>query len=215
MAKGERKESAASRQKDKERAERERQEKAKEDASWEDDDPRLAKKAQRAMDKEKKSFDAAAKKAELKALSRAEEEKVAQAAKAKVSTPTAKVSRASIQIAADADRARVAKAAEEREAQRHGAVVKQAPLEENMNKLQLDAEEDDDAVDARTVEEALAGLGVGDDVLQRKMKMAFIQFQEDMLPRLQQQNPHLRRSQILSNIAKEWRRSPLNPYNQR
>jgi hypothetical protein len=69
MAKGERKESAASRQKEKERVERERQEKSKEDAKWEDQDPRRAKKEQREKEKEQKNFDSAAKKAEAKCAS--------------------------------------------------------------------------------------------------------------------------------------------------
>lgn len=50
---------------------------------------------------------------------------------------------------------------------------------------------------------------------ERRMKAAFSAFEEGNLPRLKQENPNMRLSQLKQLLKKEWMRSPENPMNQR
>lgn len=71
------------------------------------------------------------------------------------------------------------------------------------------------------------GLGPGPDSLaysvaeeadrhpERRMRAAFTAFEEVQLPRLKQENPNMRLSQLKQLLKKEWLRSPDNPMNQR
>lgn len=47
------------------------------------------------------------------------------------------------------------------------------------------------------------------------MKAAFSAFEEGTLPRLKQENPNMRLSQLKQLLKKEWMRAPENPLNQR
>lgn len=47
------------------------------------------------------------------------------------------------------------------------------------------------------------------------MRAAFTAFEEAQLPRLKQENPNMRLSQLKQLLKKEWLRSPDNPMNQR
>ncbi|XP_075758873.1 coiled-coil domain-containing protein 124 isoform X1 [Pelodiscus sinensis] len=88
------------------------------------------------------------------------------------------------------------------------------PLEENINRRVLE----EGTVEARTIEDAIAVLSVADDLdrhPERRMKAAFAAFEEVSLPRLKQENPNMRLSQLKQLLKKEWMRSPDNPMNQR
>uniref|UniRef100_A0ACB8F388 Uncharacterized protein n=1 Tax=Sphaerodactylus townsendi TaxID=933632 RepID=A0ACB8F388_9SAUR len=90
----------------------------------------------------------------------------------------------------------------------------EVPLEENINRRVLD----EDTVEARTIEDAIAVLSVADDLdrhPERRMKAAFATFEEENLPRLKQENPNMRLSQLKQLLKKEWMKSPENPMNQR
>lgn len=50
---------------------------------------------------------------------------------------------------------------------------------------------------------------------ERRMRAAFTAFEEVQLPRLKQENPNMRLSQLKQLLKKEWLRSPDNPMNQR
>lgn len=50
---------------------------------------------------------------------------------------------------------------------------------------------------------------------ERRMKAAFTAFEEVNLPRLKQENPNMRLSQLKQLLKKEWMKSPENPMNQR
>lgn len=50
---------------------------------------------------------------------------------------------------------------------------------------------------------------------ERRMKAAFLTFEEVNLPRLKQENPNMRLSQLKQLLKKEWMKSPENPMNQR
>lgn len=47
------------------------------------------------------------------------------------------------------------------------------------------------------------------------MRAAYTAFEEAQLPRLKQENPNMRLSQLRQLLKKEWQRSPDNPLNQR
>lgn len=49
---------------------------------------------------------------------------------------------------------------------------------------------------------------------ERRMKAAFLAFEERMMPILKQQNPTLRLSQLKQLLRKEWMKSTENPINQ-
>ncbi|MEE6522927.1 hypothetical protein FKM82_021578 [Ascaphus truei] len=90
----------------------------------------------------------------------------------------------------------------------------EVPLEENVNRRLLEEGE----VEARTVEDAIAALSVGKDLdrhPERRMKAAFTAFEEIHMPRLKQENPNMRLSQLKQMLKKEWMKSPENPMNQR
>ncbi|NXI75221.1 C124A protein, partial [Rhipidura dahli] len=88
------------------------------------------------------------------------------------------------------------------------------PLEENLNR-QLPEE---GAVEARSIEDAIAALSVSqaqERHPERRLRAAFAAFEELRLPRLKQENPNMRLSQLRQLLRKEWMKSPENPMNQR
>ncbi|NWQ84014.1 CC124 protein, partial [Columbina picui] len=90
----------------------------------------------------------------------------------------------------------------------------EVPLEENINRRALE----EGSVEARTIEDAIAVLSVTTDLdrhPERRMKAAFTAFEELNLPRLKQENPNMRLSQLKQLLKKEWMKSPENPMNQR
>jgi len=46
------------------------------------------------------------------------------------------------------------------------------------------------------------------------MKASFIQYEEENLPRLKQENPNMRLSQLKQMLKKDWMKAPENPMNQ-
>ena len=73
-------------------------------------------------------------------------------------------------------------------------------------------------LDARTVDEAIAVLSVGKEAQEkhpeRRVKAAYAVYEERELPRLKEENPNLRMSQLKQLLRKEWMKSPENPLNQ-
>nr|XP_038024940.1 coiled-coil domain-containing protein 124 [Anas platyrhynchos] len=90
----------------------------------------------------------------------------------------------------------------------------EVPLEENINRRVPE----EGTVEARTIEDAIAVLSVANELdrhPERRMKAAFTAFEELNLPRLKQENPNMRLSQLKQLLKKEWMKSPDNPMNQR
>ncbi|CAJ1060813.1 coiled-coil domain-containing protein 124 [Xyrichtys novacula] len=89
------------------------------------------------------------------------------------------------------------------------------PLEENVNRIIPE----EGTVEARTIEDAIAVLSTGPEDLdhhpERRMKAAFAAFEEANMPRLKQENPNMRLSQLKQQLKKEWMKAPENPLNQR
>jgi ParB-like chromosome segregation protein Spo0J len=71
---------------------------------------------------------------------------------------------------------------------------------------------------ASGVDQALELLGAGDSKLdrhpERRVKSAYLAFEQRMMPILKQDNPSLRLSQLNQLLQKEWKKSPDNPLNQ-
>ncbi|KAJ1085820.1 hypothetical protein NDU88_005945 [Pleurodeles waltl] len=106
---------------------------------------------------------------------------------------------------------------EEKEASKSAEKPKshvETPLEENINRRVLE----EGTVEARTVEEAISVLSVAEELdrhPERRVKAAFAAYEELNMPRLKQENPNMRLSQLKQLLKKEWMKSPENPMNQR
>ena len=50
---------------------------------------------------------------------------------------------------------------------------------------------------------------------EKRMKAAYLAYEEVNLPRLKAENPNLRLSQLKQMLKKDWNKSPENPLNQR
>lgn len=50
---------------------------------------------------------------------------------------------------------------------------------------------------------------------EKRVKAAYLSFEERMMPIIKEQNPTLRLSQLKQVLKKEWMKSPENPLNQR
>ncbi|XP_071118646.1 coiled-coil domain-containing protein 124-like [Haliotis cracherodii] len=186
-------------------AEQEKKQKEAEDELWRDDDKHATRKQQRKEDKEKRRLDQVEKKKELQQLHDEEMSKL----KSAKPVAAAKLTRAD--IASQQERLQAAAAA----AEKHDKEVShdEKPLEENINRLEMEGQE------ARTVEEAISLLSVKSERLDRhpekRVKAAYTDFEAENLPRLKQENPNLRLSQLKQMLKKEWLKSPENPLNQR
>lgn len=109
-----------------------------------------------------------------------------------------------------------ASAAAAAKAQKQGEETAE-PLEENPNQQMAALMAAEGAVEARSVEDAIAVLNVGDTPVDRhpekRMKAAYSAFEERELPRLKQENPNMRLSQLKQLLKKDWMKSPENPMN--
>lgn len=178
---------------------------ALEDAYWQDDDKHVARKEQRKEEKEKRRLEMLERKKESQRLLDEEDARIK--SKQAKSVPPAKVTRAQIE-----------ETLKKEEAEK-GTVEKpkthlEMPLEENINRRVLEEGE----VEARSIEDAIAALSVGKELdrhPERRMKAAFTAYEEENLPRLKQENPNMRLSQLKQLLKKEWMKSPENPMNQR
>ncbi|XP_056585524.1 coiled-coil domain-containing protein 124 [Triplophysa dalaica] len=181
-----------------------RKQKEIEDALWEDNDKRVAKKEQRKDDKEKKRLEALERKRENQRLLDEEDAKIK--GKQTKEIPC-KVTQA--QIKEILQSGQNVEDIEEKEKSHL-----EMPLEENINRIVPE----EGTVEARTIEDAIAALGTKEDVdrhPERRMKAAFAAFEEVNLPRLKMENPNMRLSQLKQLLKKEWTKSPENPLNQR
>ncbi|XP_059058393.1 coiled-coil domain-containing protein 124 [Achroia grisella] len=203
---GENSKAVAARQR-KENAKQEKDQKLKkmiEDAEWEDNDDKLKKKQQKKEDQERKRVEQLQKKAEAKALLEKEMESLK--GTVKNAPPPPKITRAQIsQLKEKTIKAEPPKPVPSR------VVIEEVPLEENLNRIQLDGEL------AQSVDEAISILSDKSDMdrhPEKRQKAAYTAFEEINLPRIKAENPTLRLSQLKQMLRKEWLKSPQNPVNQ-
>jgi len=181
----------------------EQKKKAVDDAYWADDDKHIAKKQQRKDDKEKKHQEAMRRKQEAQDLLEQENSGMKPAKPAEKKLTRAQIAENKVIVEAE-----VAAAAKKEE-----TPVNELPLEENLNRLQIEGE-------ARDVEEALHVLNnkptaAGDQHPEKRVKAAFAAFETRRLAELKTENPNLRLSQLKQMLKKEWQKSPENPMNER
>lgn len=176
-----------------------------EDAEWEDNDDKLKKKQQKKEAEEKKRQEQLQKKAEAKALLEKEMESLKSAPKA--APPPPKITRAQIEKMKEKTiKVEPPKPVPSR------VIVEEPPLEENLNRIQLDGEV------AQSVDEAINLLSDKTDAdrhPEKRLKAAYTAFEEINLPILKAENPSLRLSQLKQMLRKEWLKSPQNPLNQK
>uniref|UniRef100_A0A914VBJ0 Coiled-coil domain-containing protein 124 n=1 Tax=Plectus sambesii TaxID=2011161 RepID=A0A914VBJ0_9BILA len=192
----------------------EQKKKAEEDAYWEDDDKSAAKKQQRKEEQEKKRLEALQRKQASKAALEEEMNSIGNASSAPRSVQPTKVTRAQLDAQKEYAAAQRLKEQQQKELEaKKIAVQADGKLEENVNRIVIEGDI------ARTVDEAISVLGDKQSEVDRhpekRMKAAYLAFEEVNLPRLKQENPTQRLSQLKQMLKKEWLKSPENPVNQR
>ncbi|KAG7514314.1 hypothetical protein JOB18_030437 [Solea senegalensis] len=183
-----------------------RKKQEEEDALWQETDKHVLKKGQRKDDKEKKRLDLLERKKENQRL--LDEEAATLKGRAqKEAAAGGKVTRAQIENMLQDEQQEQLNPQEKSHLE--------TPLEENVNRIIPD----EGSVEARTIEDAIAVLSTGPDDLdrhpERRMKAAFVAYEEANMPRLKNENPNMRLSQLKQQLKKEWMKSPENPLNQR
>eukprot|EP00747_Dinoflagellata_sp_TGD_P043227 gnl/TRDRNA2_/TRDRNA2_142568_c0_seq1.p1 gnl/TRDRNA2_/TRDRNA2_142568_c0~~gnl/TRDRNA2_/TRDRNA2_142568_c0_seq1.p1 ORF type:complete len:342 (-),score=86.95 gnl/TRDRNA2_/TRDRNA2_142568_c0_seq1:26-1051(-) len=87
---------------------------------------------------------------------------------------------------------------------------------QNTNRLR--GHQDASGISATGMDEALSALDIGGKGTEahpeRRAKAAYEAFQARMLPQLKDENPSLKRSQLLERCWSLWQKSPENPFNQ-
>lgn len=180
-----------------------------EDEFWKEDDKHVLKKLQRKDDKEKKKTEQLERKKETQKILDDELAVIASKAAGKSEGP-AKLTRAE----ADAHRIAVNATDKAAIADTVKANVEEQPeaIEENVNRIVIEGHH------ARTIDEAVSLLSVREPELdmhpEKRMKAAYLAFEEKYLLILKQENPNLRLSQLKQLLKKDWSKSPENPLNQ-
>ncbi|CEM33170.1 unnamed protein product [Vitrella brassicaformis CCMP3155] len=192
----------------------------REDEYWRDDDKTATRIRERKEATEQRNQEQNRRKMEKKELLEAEERAMSKLGKK--ANPVKKMTRAEI-----AQRALLAAAAKPHAESTKPTTVDEMPLEPNINQLlrqqQLEAEERGDiVVEASGLDEAVSALSVGassagvatDLHPERRVKAVFKAYEDEWMPRLQQENPSLKRSQLQQLLWKQWKKAPENPFNQ-
>lgn len=201
---------------------KEKEARDKEDTFWRDAEGAKSRAAKKKDDDTNRRVEALSKKVEAKRLAEQEEKELEKYGKrvdkkqGRVSLPTPKVTavelarqkeqeQAKLQADAEAAKKRDRRMADTEEYERLIAV-------ENTNR-------EDNIVDARSVDTALAQMTLASDLPpdrhpERRLKAAFKAFEEAELPRLREEKPGLTHTQYGEMVWKLWRKSPDNPLNQ-
>ncbi|XP_029286436.1 coiled-coil domain-containing protein 124 [Cottoperca gobio] len=184
--------------------------KQEEDALWEETDKHVLKKGQRKDDKEKKRLELLDRKKETQRLLD-EETSTIKGRALREAGPGEKVTRAQIEEVLQNE----LQQQNEEELKPKEKSHLETPLEENVNRIIPE----EGSVEARSIEDAIAVLSTGPEDMdhhpERRMKAAFAAYEEANMPRLKQENPNMRLSQLKQQLKKEWMKSPENPLNQR
>ncbi|KAG8003106.1 hypothetical protein GBF38_007464 [Nibea albiflora] len=186
-----------------------RKKQQEEDALWQETDKHVLKKEQRKDDKEKKRLEILERKKENQRLLDEESARI-RGRSQKETTSGGKVTRAQIEEVLQNEQLQ-----QQQEKVKPKESHLEIPLEENVNRIVPE----EGTVEARTIEDAIALLSTGPEEVdhhpERRMKAAFAAYEEANMPRLKQENPNMRLSQLKQQLKKEWMKSPENPLNQR
>ncbi|CAG5864104.1 coiled-coil domain-containing protein 124 [Menidia menidia] len=185
-----------------------RKKQEEEDALWQETDKHVLKKEQRKDDKEKRRLELLERKKENQRLLDEENARI-RGKMLREAAAAGKVTRAQIEETLKNDQL------QEEDIKPKEKSHLETPLEENINRVIAE----EGAVEARTIEDAIAVLSTGPEDLdrhpERRMKAAFSVYEEVNMPRLKKENPNMRLSQLKQQLKKEWAKSPENPLNQR
>lgn len=179
----------------------EKKRKEEEDKLWEDNDKLNQRKLERKLEAEKKATEKLQRKQENQKLHDEEMSKLKSAKPMKVE----KVTRYEIEKTREEAEIKVAE-----QKIKQNDESSEEEIEENLNRLQVEGEV------ARDIDSAIKVLG-GNSVPEidrhpeKRMKAAYLEFEEENLPRLKAENPNMRLSQIKQLLKKEWMKSPKNP----
>ncbi|KAK6159622.1 hypothetical protein DH2020_006936 [Rehmannia glutinosa] len=201
---------------------KERDAREKEEQYWREAEGAKSRAAKKREEEAEKRAEAAAKKAEARRIAEQEEKDLEKSMKKpdkkanRVSVPVPKVTevelrrrkeeeQVAMQRRAEEDKKKQSRLADEEEYERMVSVV-------NTNR-------DDSVIEARTVEEAIAKMTVGDSLPvdkhpEKRLKASFKAFEEAELPKLKEEKPGLTHTQYKDMIWKLWKKSPDNPLNQ-
>jgi len=214
---------ANERKAEKKRADQESKEKAKEDAKWRDDNKLDQKKKERKDKEQQKRSDALSRKEEAKRLLEQEEQTIPSAKPGKGAAASKGSNKKVNLFEIDKVKEMELKKQEQRNIarQKEKAKITDTPeLEpENPNRKMAEMLAEENAVEARSVEDALTVLNVAGSSLpedkhpEKRMKAAYNEFEQRELPLLKEENPNLRLSQLKQILHKQWQRSPDNPMN--
>uniref|UniRef100_A0A914GV71 UDP-N-acetylglucosamine--dolichyl-phosphate N-acetylglucosaminephosphotransferase n=1 Tax=Globodera rostochiensis TaxID=31243 RepID=A0A914GV71_GLORO len=197
--------------------ERARDEQAKEDAHWRDDDKHVQKKAQRKNDLEQKRQQELDRKQANKQAYEQELSTLAEAKQKQQQQPATKVTQAQIERERQLEEMRRKEAERVRLLELKNIMVQDEAelLGGNVNRLSIDGQV------AQTVEEAISVLKQPTDQHQqqdlhpeKRVRAAFTAFEERRLAELKEERPTLRLSQLKQLVKKEWLKSLENPLNQ-
>ena len=96
-------------------------------------------------------------------------------------------------------------------------------LQPNINQIlaqerqKLEAEHGVQVLEARSVDDAIVQLDNNakvDKHPEKRMKAAYLAYEENRMPSLKEENPGLKYSQLKELLWREWQKSPENPLNQ-
>uniref|UniRef100_F1L8X6 Coiled-coil domain-containing protein 124 n=1 Tax=Ascaris suum TaxID=6253 RepID=F1L8X6_ASCSU len=128
-------------------------------------------------------------------------------------TSSTKVTQAAIEAAKRLEEERRKEEEKERLLREKKIEAEREQVEENVNRLEVEGES------ARSVSEAIKVLSMESPTVDRhpekRLKAAYQAFEERMLPRLKEEHPTFRLSQLKQLLKKEWQKSPDNPLNQK
>ena len=128
--------------------------------------------------------------------------------------------------AAKVTRAQIAEAEEKQRRESEASVASALPKRVSIDEPLLESNPNREAqerrmageLEARTVDEAISVLSVGPGAIEKhpekRIKAAYAAYEARELPRLKEENPNLRMSQLKQLLRKEWMKSPENPMNQ-
>ncbi|CAF0843647.1 unnamed protein product [Brachionus calyciflorus] len=199
---------AKARKQETQRAVTEKKIKEQEDKLWEDDDKHVQRKQQRKEEQEKKNLEKLQKKEESKKLL---EEEMKNLKSAKPQRTETKMTQFEIEKIKEREAAAAAQAAAIALAAQKKIEIVEPELIENVNRIQIEGEV------ARNVDEAISILNESQTSVdlhpEKRMRAAYLEFEEENLERLKKEYSNMRLSQIKQILKKEWMKSPKNPMN--
>lgn len=196
------------------------EEKAREDAKWVDQGTTATEK--RKAEAEARRLEEQKKREAKKALQAKEEAELSKVKTVKVATH--KVTRAQLLEQEEMRKKEEAIREEVRRLQEQ-RLQPQIELKENINRKLAEEKKDDSLISASSLDEAVQALavaGISGGVTQeeidrhpeKRMKAAFMAYEEREMPLLKEEYPGLKLSQYKERLWERWQKSPENPINQ-